>query len=47
MEQSEPDHDNTPGAEGGSSESAEELPAAPTDDDAEVGDTDQHSGSDA
>jgi hypothetical protein len=33
-----------PGAEGGSgSDAADKLPAAPTDDDSPVGDTDQHS----
>jgi hypothetical protein len=31
------------GAEGGDSESADALPAAPTDDDTPLGDTDQHS----
>lgn len=41
------ERDNTPGTEGDSSDSAESLPAAPTDDDAEAGDTDQHSSSDA
>jgi len=40
--------DNRPGAEGGeSSESADRLPAAPADDDAPLGDTDQHSDADA
>jgi len=41
------ERDDEPGPEGGSTESAEELPGAPTDDDAEAGDTDQHSDSDA
>ncbi len=40
-------HDGEPGPEGGSQDSAESLPAKPTDDDAEAGDTDQHSSADA
>jgi len=41
------DHEDT-GAEGGdASPAADKLPAAPSDDDAELGDTDQHSSSDA
>jgi hypothetical protein len=35
------------GAEGGDSESTDRPPAAPADDDAPLGDTDQHSGADA
>lgn len=46
-DESPEERDNEPGPEGGSSESKEELPAAPTDDDAEAGDTDQHSDSNA
>jgi hypothetical protein len=45
-----PDHDDErhrPGSEGGQSESAKRPPAAPADDDAPVGDTDQHSDADA
>jgi hypothetical protein len=41
------ERDNEPGAEGDSQDSKESLPGAPTDDDAEAGDTDQHSSSDA
>jgi len=41
------DKDNRPGAEGGDSESADRLPGAPADDDAPLGDTDQHSNADA
>jgi hypothetical protein len=41
---SDPD---APGAQGGSEESRERPPAAPSDDDAEAGDTDQHSSSGA
>jgi hypothetical protein len=38
------DRPGEPGAEGGSkSESADKLPALPSDDDAPLGDTDQHS----
>jgi hypothetical protein len=38
------DDPQEPGAEGGStSESADQLPGAPSDDDAALGDTDQHS----
>ena len=38
------DQPEEPGAEGGSdSESADKPPAAPADDDAPLGDTDQHS----
>jgi hypothetical protein len=40
----EPDE---PGAIGGDSESRDRPPAVPADDDAETGDTDQHSGSGA
>jgi len=45
----DPDEDDTnrPGAEGGESESTERPPAAPADDDAPLGDTDQHSDADA
>jgi hypothetical protein len=39
--------DNQPGAEGGNSESKIRPPGAPADDDAPIGDTDQHSGADA
>jgi hypothetical protein len=35
------------GAEGGDSESKDRPPAAPADDDAPLGDTDQHSDADA
>ena len=35
------------GADGGPSESKERPPGAPADDDAPLGDTDQHSGADA
>jgi hypothetical protein len=38
---------DAPGSLGGSDESREKPPAAPTDDDAEAGDTDQHSSSGA
>src|SRR4051794_25837890 len=41
------DDDNEPGAEGGSSKPAARPPAAPADDDAPLGDTDQHSDADA
>jgi hypothetical protein len=41
------DRPDEPGAEGGASESATDLPGAPSDDDAPAGDTDQHSSSDA
>ncbi|HEY3729303.1 MAG TPA: hypothetical protein VGL51_19150 [Solirubrobacteraceae bacterium] len=38
------DQPKEPGAEGGSqSPAADKLPAAPADDDSDVGDTDQHS----
>ncbi len=38
------DRPEEPGAEGGAqSPAADSLPAAPTDDDSDVGDTDQHS----
>jgi hypothetical protein len=43
----EDDEDNQPGAEGGESESASRPPAAPAEDDAPLGDTDQHSDADA
>jgi hypothetical protein len=43
----EDDDDAQPGAEGGDSESADRPPGAPADDDAPVGDTDQHSDADA
>lgn len=46
-DESPEERDDEPGPEGESPESAEKLPAAPTDDDAEAGDTDQHSESDA
>ena len=36
-----------PGAEGGESESTDRPPGAPADDDAPLGDTDQHSDSEA
>jgi hypothetical protein len=39
--------DDRPGAEGGSSDSANRPPGAPAGDDAPVGDTDQHSDADA
>lgn len=40
--------DNSPGAEGGEeSKSKDRPPAAPADDDAPLGDTDQHSNADA
>ncbi|MCW3066718.1 MAG: hypothetical protein JWN32_3890 [Solirubrobacterales bacterium] len=41
---SDPDR---PGPEGGSEESRDRPPAVPSDDDAEAGDTDQHSSSGA
>ena len=41
------DDPNRPGAEGGESEAADRLPAAPADDDSPLGDTDQHSTADA
>ena len=41
------DDDNRPGAEGGHSESTDRPPAVPADDEAPVGDTDQHSDADA
>lgn len=41
------DEPDKPGAEGGSGGSADVLPAAPSDDDAPLGDTDQHSDADA
>jgi hypothetical protein len=51
MNQNEPrpknDDENRPGAEGGESESSDRLPGAPADDDAPLGDTDQHSNADA
>ena len=37
------DQPGEPGAEGGSGGSADVLPAAPSDDDSPLGDTDQHS----
>ncbi len=38
------DQPSEPGAEGGSqSDAKDKLPSAPSDDDSEVGDTDQHS----
>jgi hypothetical protein len=43
----DPDETNRPGAEGGTSESTDRPPAAPADDDAPLGDTDQHSDADA
>jgi hypothetical protein len=43
----EKDQGNRPGAEGGASESTDRPPPAPADDDAPVGDTDQHSSADA
>jgi hypothetical protein len=45
----QPDEDdaNRAGAEGGESESTNRPPAAPADDDAPLGDTDQHSEADA
>jgi hypothetical protein len=36
-----------PGAEGGDSESTDQPPALPADDDSPLGDTDQHSDADA
>jgi hypothetical protein len=41
------DERGRPGAEGGDSESADRPPAAPADDDAPLGDTDQHSDANA
>jgi hypothetical protein len=41
------DDANRPGAEGGESESTDRPPGAPADDDAPLGDTDQHSEADA
>jgi hypothetical protein len=41
------DDKNRPGAEGGESESTDRPPGAPADDDAPLGDTDQHSEADA
>jgi hypothetical protein len=41
------DEDDETGAEGGHSESTDRAPGAPADDDAPVGDTDQHSDADA
>ena len=41
------DRDRDSGAEGGQSESTDRPPAAPADDDAPLGDTDQHSDADA
>jgi hypothetical protein len=41
------DDENRPGAEGGESESTDRPPGAPADDDAPLGDTDQHSSADA
>ena len=41
------DDDNQPGAEGGKSGSTDQLPGAPAEDDAPLGDTDQHSSADA
>ena len=41
------DDDNRPGAEGGRSQSADRPPGAPAEDDAPLGDTDQHSDADA
>lgn len=49
MDDDQPRHDkpedrpDEPGAEGGSGGSADVTPAAPSDDDAPLGDTDQHS----
>jgi hypothetical protein len=43
----EADDDDRTGAEGGRSESADRPPAMPADDDAPLGDTDQHSDADA
>jgi hypothetical protein len=40
------DDANRPGAEGGESESTDRPPGAPADDDAPLGDTDQHSEAD-
>jgi hypothetical protein len=41
------DDERETGAEGGESESTDRPPAAPADDDAPLGDTDQHSDADA
>jgi hypothetical protein len=41
------DRPGEPGAEGGSGGSADVPPAAPSDDDSALGDTDQHSDADA
>jgi hypothetical protein len=41
------DQPDEPGAEGGSGGSADVPPGAPSDDDAPLGDTDQHSDADA
>jgi hypothetical protein len=46
-EEKQPRRDNEPGAESEDSESADRPPAAPADDDAPLGDTDQHSDADA
>lgn len=40
-------NDHEPGTEGRDSESKDRPPAAPADDDAPLGDTDQHSDADA
>jgi hypothetical protein len=45
--QRDEDDENRPGAEGGESESTNRPPGAPADDDAPLGDTDQHSEADA
>jgi hypothetical protein len=51
METEEPrreaDENDETGAEGGTSESTDRPPGAPADDDAPLGDTDQHSSADA
>ena len=49
QETPDPKRDDDPetGAEGGESESTDRPPAAPADDDAPLGDTDQHSNADA
>jgi hypothetical protein len=41
------DDENRPGAEGGESESTNRPPGVPADDEAPLGDTDQHSEADA
>jgi hypothetical protein len=46
-EEKKPRRDDEPGAESEESESADRLPAAPADDDAPLGDTDQHSSANA